>query len=297
MIPAPSCSSQQRHAEAAAPLSLLFDIPRDVIPNIFERLPGPALLRLAQVCKKIPMDNKQAMLKEWASRELFEISKLAGEELWTRFFALIGNCAGVIDSGDWETFLAMVEARHSGHAVLLGLALLAPGKTRHGDNLEKLTARPKSEFGIPASGALMALIEGAGKEAWMGRAAGAVIAGRWKQEVDQGKKSQGNAAEHRFFDGIAILALLCAELPLVHQADLLPLLECRDNDGGHSIEIYAELSKRHMLKVGQHVFKNSQDFIFANARPSYFAYLAGLYKPEFSNDKMVFARGVMKQIL
>ena len=92
------------------------------------------------------------------------------------------------------------------------------------------------------------------------------------------------------------MALLCSDLPLVNQVDVLPLLEWRANDGGHSHEVYAELSKRHMLKVGQHVFKNSPHFIFANARPTYFAYLASMYKPGFSNDKMAFARGVMKQI-
>jgi hypothetical protein len=235
-------------------------------------------------------------LKAWASRELVEISTLAGEELWTRFFALIRNCAGVIDSGDWKTFLDTVEARHAGNAILLGLALLAPGKTRQGDKLEKLTPVPRSAFGMPASGALMTLIEGAGKEAWMGKAAGAVIAGRWHQEVDHGKKWPGNAAELRFFDGMAVLALLCSELPLANQVDVLPSLECRDNDDGHSLGIYAELSKRHMLKVGQHVFRNSPDFIFANASPSYFACLAGMYKPAFSHDKMAYARRAMKEI-
>ena len=295
MIAAPTGNSQLRHAEAGAPLSLLHDIPRDVIPNVFERLPGPDLLRLAQVSKQIPMDNKQALLTEWASRELQDIGTLAGEQLWTRFFALTRNCADIIDSGDWENFLATVESQHPGHAVLLGLALLAPGKTRHSDSLEMLTALPASEFGMPASGALMALVESADKEPWMGKVAGAVIAGRWHQEVEQGKNT-GDAPGHRLFDGIAVLALLCSQLPLAHQIEVLPLLECRNNDDGRSTKVYAELSKRHMLKVGRHVFNNSPDFIFANASPSYFACLARMYKPEFSDDKMAYTRSVMKQI-
>lgn len=297
MIAATSKNGQPWHAEAPASLSLLLDIPRDVVPNISERLPGPDLLRLAQVCKQIPMDNKQALLKTWASQELREIGTLGGEELWTRVFALTRNCAHIIDSGDWEIFLATVESRYPGHALLLGLALLSPGQSRNSDTLEKLVPLPVPEFGTLAAGALLALVEGAEKEPWMGKVAGAVIAGRWLQEVDQNKRTPGHAPARRFFDGMAAMALLCSQLPLANQIGVLPLLECPKNDDGHSTRIFAELSKRHMLKLALHVFKkNSPDLIIANASPSYFACLASMYKSEFSQEEMVFARGVMKQL-
>jgi hypothetical protein len=213
MISVTSNSSHPRRAQAgAAHPSLLMDLPRDVVPSICVRLAGPDLLQLARVCRQAPID-KQAMLKEWTSRELHELGGLDQEELWTRFLDLAANVADLIDSADWETFLHRVESKQEGYAVLMQLAVLAPaaGKVNEGPLSEVHLLAPV--LGPAECTVLENLLIDADEKPWMARAAVAVITGLCRHVAVEGKDSD-----------LDQLAALFAGLPLAYQVKILPYL-------------------------------------------------------------------------
>jgi hypothetical protein len=290
MIPASSARGPTRHTEAPAPVSLLLDIPRDVVPNIFTRLPGPALLQLAQVCKQIPMDDKRDMLKQWVGRELADIGALDGQQLWTRFLDLAINCADLVDSAGWQAFTAEAEKRRPGQAMLLGLAMLS-----HGKGMDRDLAAPGSQpFGAAEKQALLALLTDADKERWMGKAAAAVIAGRWLQVVDQRAQTPGSAPGDT---ALRETAVLFSTLPLAGQIDVMPFLECGDNDGGQASGVFAGICRIHMYKLAAQVFNPVSGFSLDNASRSYLAKLSSMHRPEHAHEEMKVAKDLLRQIL
>ena len=213
MISATSFSGHPQHVESPAPLTLLLDIPREILPNIMSRLPGPSLLDLAQTCKQLPMDNKQDLLKDWASRELIDISLLDGEPLWTRTLDLVASCGHVIDTGEWTTFLDVVESRQEGHAMLLQMAAFSLKVGSGKDGLGSAAQSIAPDFSAESYKALDVLVSGAGKDTWKARAAGAVIAGHWHHSA----VLNGKADWH-------FLRSLFNKLPLTVQLKIVPLM-------------------------------------------------------------------------
>lgn len=238
MIRTSSSIGQPRQAEAPAPISLLLDIPREIVPNISSRLPGPDLLKLAQVCKQISMDAKEEMLTNWASRELCEISSLGGEQLWTRLLDLMANCGHMIATDEWNTFLARVESQHKGHAMLLRMAVFSP-KVAEGDGSMEGAAQPPSpDFSGEEYKALNTVLEGARKEPWRARAGGAVFAGHWRNAVLFNRRVQWKS-----------FANLLLRLPLFTQVKIIPHLNGHNSRNGCLLEGHARLSAKHTYEL------------------------------------------------
>jgi hypothetical protein len=188
------------------------DLPKDVLPSICVRLPGPDLLQLARVCKQLQI-NKQAMLKEWTSRVLHELGGLGDEALWTRFLDLAENVAGLIDSADWEAFLHKVQSRQEGCAVLMQLAVLTPAAGKINEGPLSKVHLPAPVLGAAECDALENLLIDADENPWMARAAVAVITGLCHHVAVEGMDTDPGQ-----------LASLFADLPLACQVKILPYL-------------------------------------------------------------------------
>jgi hypothetical protein len=220
MISATSSNVNPQQVESPAPLALLLNIPRDIAPNILSRLPAPSLLNLARTCKQLPIVNKQDLLKDWASRELIDISLLDGEPLWTRALDLVASCGHVIGIGEWTRFLDVVESRHEGHAMLLQMAVFSLKVGSGKDSLGSAAQSTAPAFGEESYKALNTLARDAGKDDWEARAAGAVIAGTWRH----------SALWKRDADWTG-LAKLFNKLPLAIQIKTIPLMLVLEGTG------------------------------------------------------------------
>lgn len=263
MISATSSSGKPQHVESPAPLSLLLDIPRDIMPNILSRLPGPALLDLAQTCRQHPMDNKQDLLKDWASRELIDISLLDGEPLWTRTLDLLASCGHAIDFGEWTAFLDVVESRHRGYALLLQLAAFSFKVKSGKDGLGSAAQSIAPDFSAESYQALKTLVSGAGKDAWKARAAGAVIAGQWHHSA-----LWNRAADWHF------LRTLFNKLPLAVQFKIVPLMLDQDvMNSGKADAVFLDncytLNNLHVARLYTAHFQSPTGVNLATVSPKY----------------------------
>ena len=182
---AQAVSNTARHQAAVAPaeFSLMLDIPQDVRPNIFSRLPGTAFFSLAQVCKRMRME-KNLYSKEWVSRELHEISSLVGDALWARFLDLTENCSLLINSVEWEAFLGDADLRDPGSAAALRMAGPAPkdAEAAHSPR-EKLGMQDAANFDVVLKAAMSYLERCVSDGQQLARMRGAVFIGCWRHII------------------------------------------------------------------------------------------------------------------
>ena len=286
MISATSSSNPTFHAEAHAPLSLLLDIPRDVVPNICTRVAGPDLLTLARTCKQMETHRK-AMLKTWTSQELHEIAGLGGEELWTRFLDLVGNAADMIAGGDWEAFLAKVDSRQAGHAELMQLAVLTSDARQVHKLPQSAVYLLGSELGSDAYDAFSNLVVEADTVPWMARAAGKVFAGLWRHAVLQ----------HEDVD-LGRLEALFRCLSLSTQTSIMPFLESPHVGSGHvSTEAYVMVSTAHTQFLDWHFSGPPPHDNLASSGPRYLACLGRIFEDRDPQQRLGEARSFIKTCL
>jgi hypothetical protein len=286
MISATSSSGQPRHAEAPAPLSLLLDIPRDVVPNICTRLAGPGLLTLVRTCKQMETSRK-AMLKTWASEELHEIAGLGDEELWTRFLDLVANAADMIDGGDWEAFLAKVDTRQAGHAELMQLAVLTSDARQVHTLPQSTVYLLGSELGSDAYDAFSNLVVEADVVPWMAKAAGKVFTGLWRHAVLQ----------HEDVDLDRLEALFRC-LSLSTQTSIMPFFDSPHGGYGHvPTEAYVMVSTAHTQFLDWHFSGPPPHDNLAGSGPRYLACLGRIFEDRDPLQRLGEARGFIKTCL
>ena len=256
-----SSASHSVRAQFAAPLSLLLDIPRDVIPNIFTRLPDPDLLPLARVSKQL-----RIMLKERVDGELQEIGSLGGEQLWTRALDLAVRYGHLIDNHAWANFLAAVESQNEGHAMLLHRAARSFEQVENIECLATLPQPAASDFSPKEYANLHTLVRGADKEPWKERASAAAIAGQWRHAVRSGKNVD-----------LMTLVSLVRQLPLLTQIRIMPRLEGHDCRDLRLMDSHVRLSKNHSEQLIASAAMQPPLPVLANANPAYLNCLSKMF--------------------
>ena len=227
-----SSASHSLHVQAA-PLSLLLDIPRDVVPNIYTRLPGSDLLRLAQACNQL-----RTTLKDQVRQELRDIGSLNGEPLWTRLLDLVAQYGHLIDSEAWANFQSAAASQDDGHPMLLLMATQSFERVEKNECLATLPQPAALDFSPKEYADLHTLVREAGKEPWKGRAGAAAIAGQWRHAVRFGKD----------VDWLTLTSLIRL-LPLSNQIRIMPCLEGHDSHNLRLLDAHARLTRNHSYQL------------------------------------------------
>lgn len=276
-----SSASHSVREQSAAPLSLLLDIPRDVVPNIFTRLPDPDLLPLAQVSKQL-----RIMLEERVDGELQEIGSLNGEQLWTRALDLAVRYGHLIDAPAWANFLTAVESQNTGHAMLLHMAARSFEQVERNECLATLQQPAASDFSPKEYATLHTLVRGADKEPWKERASAAAIAGQWRHAVRSGKN----------VDWMTLVSLV-RQLPLLTQIRIMPRLEGHDCRDLRLLTPHVHLSNNHSVALTYAVEAEPPLPVLANASRVYLNCLSKMFVSHVNTSNQCMARDNLRFVV
>lgn len=259
----------------------LASLPDDVVPNIISRLPDPGLFALSSVCRQFSHATRP-VLRDRAACALHEALAFKGEQRWTRVLDVLRKYPEGIEDREWRAFLQTVEAQDQGSAVLMQLALLAPAVSKANASLRQRTQPLTLDLDESAMARFRELVQGAETNPWMGRIAGAVIAGRWQQTLVD-NRTTGTACTQRQRDRYlssawsAVIDKL-TKLPLVNQMQALPQLASRPTDALNLWVTFDNFRQTHLQRMAASSVKSPRQTLGALEAAAYFNMLNSAYE-------------------